>query len=144
MANTRVKWVENVTFLAESPSGHGIIMDGAPEHGGRNLGPRPMEMLLMGMGGCASFDVVGILKKQRLDLQDVSVEIQATRAETDPKIFTDIHMAFTITGTDISQAKAERAVSLSADKYCSASIMMGKAAKVTHSVTVVNPTEDTA
>ncbi len=138
MTTTRVKWVENVTFLAESPSGHGIIMDGAPEHGGRNLGPRPMEMLLMGMGGCASFDVVAILKKQRLDIADVYVEISAQRAETNPKVYTEIHMAFTVIGSDIPLQKAERAVSLSAEKYCSASIMIGKAAKVTHSVSVTS------
>ena len=128
----RVKWVENVTFLAESESGHALVMDGAPEYGGRNLGPRPMELLLMGMGGCTAFDVVLILKKARQAVADCVVELQATRAETEPKVFTAIHVHFIVKGTDLNEKQVARAVDLSAEKYCSASIMLGKTAKITH------------
>ncbi|MBI1423462.1 MAG: OsmC family protein [Gammaproteobacteria bacterium] len=128
----RVKWVESATFLAESESGHAVVMDGAQEYGGRNLGPRPMEMLLMGMGGCTAFDVVLILKKSRQAVADCVVELEATRAETDPKVFTAIHVHFIVKGTDLSDKHVARAVELSAEKYCSASIMLGKTAKITH------------
>lgn len=129
---SRVKWVENVTFLAESESGHTVAMDGAPDYGGRNLGPRPMELLLMGMGGCTAFDVVLILKKSRQAVTDCVVELEATRADTDPKVFTAIHVHFIVKGTDLNEKHVARAVDLSADKYCSASIMLGKTAKITH------------
>jgi len=128
----RVKWVENVTFLAESESGHAVVMDGAPEYGGRNLGARPMELLLMGMGGCTAFDVVLILKKARQAVADCVVELKATRADTEPKVFTEIHVHFVVKGTDLNEKQVARAVELSADKYCSASIMLGKTAKITH------------
>jgi putative redox protein len=128
----RVKWVESVTFLAESESGHAVVMDGAPEYGGRNLGPRPMEMLLMGMGGCSAFDVVLILKKSRQAVVDCVAELEATRADSEPKVFTAIHVHFIIKGTDLNEKHVARAVELSAEKYCSASIMLGKTAKITH------------
>ncbi len=128
----RVKWVENVTFLAESETGHAMVMDGAQEYGGRNLGPRPMELLLMGMGGCTAFDVVLILKKSRQAVADCVVELEATRADTDPKIFTAIHVHFIVKGTELNEKHVARAVELSAEKYCSASIMLGKTAKITH------------
>ncbi len=128
----RVKWVEGMTFLGETGSGHGVIMDAAPEVGGRNLGARPMEMLLLGAGGCSSIDVVNILKKGRHAISDCWVEITAERAETDPKIFTAIHMHFVVVGTDLKPEAVERAVKLSAEKYCSASIMLGRVAQVTH------------
>ena len=130
---TRVKWIENVAFMAESGSGHAVVMDGAVEGGGRNLGPRPMEMLLMGLGGCSAYDVVYILKRGRENVEDVDVEIEAERADTDPKVFTKIHMHFRVKGEGLNEKKVERAVKLSADKYCSASIMLGKAAEITHS-----------
>ncbi len=133
----RVKWVEQVSFLGESESGHAVLMDGAPAAGGRNLGPRPMEMLLLGAGGCTSFDVVTILKKSRQDVSDCYVELEAQRAETDPKVFTKIHMHFVVKGKDIKADIVERAIKLSAEKYCSASIMLGKTAEITHDFEIV-------
>lgn len=134
----RVKWVEAATFLGETGSGHAMVMDGAAEYGGRNLGPRPMELLLVGMGGCSAFDVVMILKKSRQQIADCVAEIEATRAETEPKVFTHIHVHFIVKGKDLSDKQVERAVSLSAEKYCSASIMLGKTAKITHDYEIQN------
>lgn len=128
----RVKWVEDVTFLGQSESGHAVVMDGPPDFGGRNLGPRPMELLLLGMGGCTAFDVVLILKKARQAVADCAVELEATRADSDPKVFTAIHVHFIVTGTDLNDKQVARAVALSADKYCSASLMLGKTAEITH------------
>lgn len=128
----RIKWVENALFLGESGSGHAVVMDGPPESGGKNLGLRPMEMLLIGMGGCASFDVVHILRKGRHDIRHCEALLEADRAETDPKVFTRIHLHFVVTGKGLTEAVVERAVRLSAEKYCSASIMLGKTATVTH------------
>lgn len=133
----RVKWVENVTFVGETGSGHAVVMDGAPEAGGRNLGPRPMEMLLIGTGACSAFDVILILKKSRVAVTDCVVDVSAERAETDPKVFTKIHLHFVVTGKNLDAAKVERAVSLSAEKYCSASAMLAKSALVTHDVEIV-------
>ncbi len=129
---TRVKWLDNMSFVGESGSGHSIVMDGPPEFGGRNLGVRPMEMLLLGLGGCASFDVVSMLKKSKQDLVDCEVEISAERANEEPKVFTKIHLHFIISGNDLSDKRVARAIELSAEKYCSASIMLGKTAVVTH------------
>ncbi len=128
----RIKWVENTLFLGESGSGHTVIMDGPPESGGKNLGVRPMEMLLIGMGGCASFDVVHILRKGRHDIRHCEALVEAERAGTDPKVFTRIHLHFVVSGKGLSGSVVERAVRLSAEKYCSASIMLGKTAAVTH------------
>ena len=128
----RIKWVENALFLGESGSGHAVVMDGPPESGGKNLGVRPMEMLLIGMGGCASFDVVHILRKGRHDVRHCEALLEADRADTDPKVFTRIHLHFVVTGKGLTEAIVERAVRLSAEKYCSASIMLGKTATVTH------------
>lgn len=133
----RVKWVEQVSFLGETESGHAVLMDGAPAAGGRNLGPRPMEMLLLGAGGCTSFDVIGILKKSRQAVSDCYVELDAERAEADPKVFTKIHMHFVVKGKDIKPEVVERAIKLSAEKYCSASIMLGKTADITHDFEIV-------
>lgn len=129
---TRVKWLDNMSFVGESASGHSVVMDGPPESGGRNMGIRPMEMLLLGLGGCSSFDVVMILQRGKQDLVDCEVEIDATRAETEPKVFTNIHMHFIVKGRGLSEAKVKRAIDLSAEKYCSASIMLAKTADVTH------------
>jgi len=129
---TRVKWLDHMSFVGESASGHSVVMDGSPEAGGRDMGIRPMEMLLLGMGGCSSFDVVSMLKKGRQKISSCEVEIEAERADTEPKVFTKIHMHFIIKGRDISDVKVKKAVTLSADKYCSASIMLGKTADVTH------------
>lgn len=133
----RIKWVEQVSFLGETESGHAVLMDGAPAAGGRNLGPRPMEMLLLGAGGCTSFDVIAILKKSRQAVSDCYVEIEAERAETDPKVFTKIHMHFVVTGRDIKPEAVEKAIKLSAEKYCSASIMLGATAAMTHDFEVI-------
>ncbi len=133
----RVKWVEGVTFLGETESSHAIVMDGAPEGGGRNLGPRPMETLLAGAGGCTAYDVVTILKKSRQDIVDVAVEMDADRAATDPKVFTRIHLHFVVKGRKLRPEAVERAIELSATKYCSASIMLGKTAEITHDFEIV-------
>ena len=128
----RVKWLQDFTMVGESGSGHALVMDGPPEHGGRNLGVRPMEMLLLGMGGCTEFDVLHILKKARQRVTDCVVELEAERAQEDPKVFTRIHVHFIISGPDLSEKHVDRAVSLSAEKYCSASIMLGATAEITH------------
>ncbi len=133
----RIKWVEQISFLGETGSGHAVLMDGAPDAGGRNLGPRPMEMLLLGAGGCTSIDVVSILKKSRQAVTDCYVEMEAERAETDPKVFTKIHMHFVVKGKDIKPDAVERAIKLSAEKYCSASIMLGATAAITHDFEVI-------
>lgn len=132
----RVKWVDGMMFVGESGSGHAVVMDGAPDAGGRNLGIRPMEMLLIGMGGCTAFDVMLILKRGREDVTDCQVELDADRAETDPKVFTRIRARFIVTGHNLSRTKVERAVALSAEKYCSASIMLGRTAEITHEIEI--------
>lgn len=134
---TRIKWKDGVSFIAESGSGHTVLMDGPPESGGKNLGPRPMEMLLMGTGGCAAVDVILILKKGRQDLSDCVVEIEAERASQEPKVFTRIHFHFILTGKNLNSRHVERAIKLSAEKYCSASIMLGKTAVLTHDFEIV-------
>lgn len=133
----RVKWIENVAFVAETESGHGFLMDGAPEGGGRNLGPRPMEVVLAGTGGCTAYDVIAILRKARQDVRDCYVQMEAERAASDPKVFTRIHMHFVVKGRAVKPAQVERAIALSAQKYCSASIMLGKTAEITHDFEIV-------
>lgn len=134
----RVKWVEDVMFVTESGSGHAVVVDGAPEYGGRNVGPRPMELLLMGMGGCTAFDVVTILKKARQQVSRVEAELSAERADAVPAVFTKIHVHFVVAGKDLKEAQVKRAVDLSADKYCSASIMLGQAGvEITHDFEIV-------
>ncbi len=132
----RVKWVEARTFLGESGSGHAIVMDGAPEAGGRDLGLRPMETLLLGMGGCTAFDVVHILEKSRAAVTDCVLEMEADRAADDPKVFTHIRLTYRVKGRGLSRDKVERAVALSAEKYCSASIMLGETAEIVHTVVI--------
>ncbi len=134
---SRIKWLDNMSFVGESASGHSIVMDGPPEFGGRNLGVRPMEMLLLGLGGCSSFDVVSMLKKGKEDLIKCEVEITAERAKTEPKVFTKIHLHFILSGNKLSEKKIKRAIQLSAEKYCSASIMLGKTAEVTHDYSII-------
>ncbi|MEC8428002.1 MAG: OsmC family protein [Pseudomonadota bacterium] len=129
-----VKWVDGVQFLGESGSGHSVVMDGAPDHGGRNTGPRPMEMFLLGIGGCSSFDVMGILKKSRQKVTDCQVQIEAERADGVPSPFTKIHLKFVVTGFSLKEAQVKKAIELSVTKYCSASIMMESAGvELTHS-----------
>lgn len=127
-----IKWIDGVSFVGESETGHAVVLDGAPENGGRNIGMRPMEMLLIGMGGCTSFDVVTILKKSRQPISDCVAHITAMRADEVPKVFTKIHVHFVVTGDHLNESQVERAVKLSAEKYCSASIMLGKVCEITH------------
>jgi putative redox protein len=126
-----VRWTEGMTFLAETGSGHVVAMDGAPEGGGRNLAPRPMEMVLVGTGGCTAYDVMVILKKSGQDVTACDVSVSADRAETDPKVFTRIRMHFRLRGRALKAKLVEQAIRLSHDKYCSASIMLGKTAEIT-------------
>lgn len=128
----RVKWVEQVTFMAHADSGHAVIMDGPPDGGGRNLGMRPMEMLLMGMGGCTAYDVIHILKKSRQPVTDCVVELSAERADSVPSVFTRIHVHFIVTGKALAENVVERAIKLTSEKYCSASIMLSQAVDITH------------
>jgi len=128
----RIKWVEDLMFIGETDSGHAVVIDGPPDLGGRNLGPRPMELILQGLGGCTAIDVIHILKKARQNVSDCVIELSAERAETDPKVFTRIHIHFIVSGKELSEKQVERAIALSAEKYCSASIMLGKSVAITH------------
>lgn len=132
-----VKWLDHMSFVAESGSGHSIVMDGSPDNGGRNLGVRPMEMVLMGMGGCTAFDVVLILQRSRQDIVDCRVELEAERATEVPKVFTKIHAHYIITGKGLDEKKVERAVNMTAEKYCSVSIMLAATAEVTHDFEII-------
>jgi len=133
----RVKWLDGMAFVGETGTGHAVVMDGAPEFGGRNLGPRPMEMLLLGLGGCTSFDVIAILKKARQPVLDCEVIVEAQRSEKVPKVFTEIAVHFRVYGDGLSEKHVARAVELSATRYCSASIMLGAAAKISHDFTII-------
>lgn len=129
-----VDWIGNASFRVTSGSGHCVQLDGPPDHGGENLGPRPMEMILMGLGGCSSFDVMSILKKSRQDVTACHAELEAERADAVPSVFTKIHLHFVVSGRNLKENLVKRAVSLSAEKYCSASIMLEKAdVEITHS-----------
>ena len=133
----KIKWIDGVSFVAETGSGHALVMDGAPDGGGRNLAPRPMEMVLVGTGGCSAYDVVVILKKSGQDVSGCEVKVTAERAETDPKVFTRIHMHFTVRGRSLKRNLVEQAIRLSHEKYCSASIMLRKTAEITHDLELV-------
>ena len=133
----RVKLSEGVTFIAESGSGHAIVVDGSPDVGGRNLGARPMELVLMGTGACSAIDVVLILRKARQAIEDCVVELEAERAESEPKVFTRIRMHYVVTGKGLNPAQVERAINLSKDKYCSASAMLAKTAEITADFEIV-------
>ena len=134
----RVKWVEGVSFVGESQSGHAVVIDGAPEHGGRNRGMRPMETVLLGAASCTAFDVVLILKKARQPIADCVVDAEAERATTEPKVFTKIHLHYAVAGRGLDPKQVERAVKLSKEKYCSATIMLAKTAHITYEVDVVD------
>jgi putative redox protein len=138
----RVSWLDGRAFVGESGSGHAVVMDGAPEHGGRNIGIRPLEMLLIGLGGCTAYDVVMILERGRERITDVQVEVEAERAPTEPKVFTRIKLHYRVAGHHIDRAKVERAVALSAEKYCSASIMLAKTATLEHTIELVEAPEN--
>lgn len=131
-----VKWIEEVSFVAETESGHAILVDGAPEAGGRNLGPRPMELVLAGTAACTAFDVVWILRKARQPLATCVVEAEADRAPVDPKVFTRIHLKYRIAGSGLNRDQVERAVRLSKEKYCSATLMLAKTAEVTFEIAI--------
>ena len=135
---TSVQWLENVAFEAQSESGHKVIMDGSAEYGGENRGPRPMELILMGLGGCASFDIVTILKKSRQNVTDVVCQLKAERADTIPAVFTKIHLHFVVTGHDVKDKQVAKAVELSAEKYCSASKMLSDGGvEITHDYEII-------
>ena len=134
----KVRWVGDAMFLAESGSGHSVVMDGPAELGGRNMGVRPMEMLLLGLGGCTAFDVVSILHKSRQQISDCEVEVEAQRADEIPKVFTSIHLHFIVSGRNLDENKVDKAIALSADKYCSASRMLEKSATITHDFEIVS------
>lgn len=132
--HARIKWAENAAFIGETGSGHAVVIDGPESIGGRNLGPRPMELMLLSVGACSSVDVLHILKKSRQAVTDCVAEVRGERAETDPKIFTAIHLHFIVTGRSLGEGQVKRAVELSAEKYCSASIMLGNGGcRMTHS-----------
>ena len=133
----RVRWLDEVSFVGEAGSGHSVVMDGAPDAGGRNIGFRPMEMLLLGLGGCSAFDVMLILKRGRENVTDCVVEIEAERATTDPKVFTQIDMLYKVSGKNLDAKKVERAVALSAEKYCSATKILSATATINHRVEVI-------
>ena len=135
--NISVNWVDGMLMVGKSHSGHSITMDGPPEIGGENLGVRPMEMLLLGVAGCTMIDVVTTLKKMRQDLTNCETKLSAERADEHPKVFTDIHIQFIVKGQDLDPKKVEKAITLSAEKYCSASIMLGETATITHDFEVV-------
>jgi len=132
-----VKWVDGMSFLAETGTGHLVAMDGAPEAGGRNLAPRPMELVLAGTGGCTAFDVVLILKRGRHDVRGCEVKLAAERADTDPKVFTRVTFHYTVRGKGLKPEAVERAIHLSAEKYCSASIMLARTAEIVHEWEIV-------
>jgi len=135
----QIRWVQDALFVGESGSGHAIVIDGPPEGGGRNLGMRPMELLLLGTGGCTAYDVVHILKKARQPVLDCAVELTAERADEVPRVFTRIHIHFILTGRGLSDTAVRRAVDLTAEKYCSASIMLGKAVDISHDYEIHEP-----
>lgn len=139
----RVKWSTDSGYIGETQSGHTVVMDSAPDVGGRNLGPRPTEMLLLGLGGCTAIDVVLILKRGREAISDCVVEMDAERATTEPKVFTQIKMHYVVTGTGLDAKKVERAIKLSAEKYCSATAMLGAVANITHDFEIREATVST-
>ena len=135
---TRIKWIEGVSFSGESGSGHAVVIDGSPDSGGRNLGMRPMETLLTGAAACTAFDVLTILRKGRHDVRDVAVTVEAKRAETAPRVFTALHYVYTVAGRGLDPRQVERAVKLSKEKYCSATIMLAKTAAITYAIVMVD------
>jgi len=132
----RIKWVDGMCYVAESGSGHAIVVDGPPDLGGRDLGPRPMELVLMGLGGCSAIDVVNILQRGRQPIRDCVVDIDADRAESVPKVFTAIRLHYTVSGSGLNAKQVERAVQLSADKYCSVSQMLGHSVAISHTISI--------
>lgn len=136
--HARIKWLDHMSFVGEASSGHSVVMDGSPEHGGRNLGPRPMEMILLGLGGCTSFDIVSILQKSRVDVEDCIVEIEAQRADEIPAVFTKIHVHYIVKGTGLQDKHVKRAVELTSEKYCSVSMMLKNAVELSYDYEIVD------
>ncbi len=130
--NARIKWLDHMSFVGEAGSGHSVVMDGAPENGGRNLGPRPMEMVLLGLGGCTAFDVVSILQKSRVSIEDCIVELSAQRADMIPSVFTEIHVHYIVKGPGLQDKQVKRAVDLTAEKYCSVSMMLKQSVQISY------------
>lgn len=141
--HARIKWVEGVTWTAAADSGHALVVDGSPDIGGRNLGPRPMELILMGLGTCTAMDVITILAKSRQAVTDCVIDVQAERADTYPKVFTRIHVHYVVTGRDLEEAKVARAVELSAERYCSVSAMLRETVEITHDFVIQAPGAET-
>jgi putative redox protein len=135
--NVRIKWIDNMTFVGEAGSGHAVIMDGPPDHGGRNLATRPMEMVLMGLGGCTAFDIMNILKKARQVVTGCEVNVEAERADGIPAVFTRIHVHYVVRGQGLVDKLVQRAVELSAEKYCSVTVMLAKSVAITHDYEVI-------
>jgi putative redox protein len=135
---TRIKWIDGVSFVAESGRGHALVVDGAPDAGGRNLGPRPMELVLAGTAACSAFDVVWILRKARQPIADCVVEAEAERAPAEPKVFTHIHFHYRVAGRGLDRRQVERAVQLSKEKYCSATVMLAKTAEISYELSIVD------
>ena len=133
---TNLNWAGGAAFIGSSPAGHKVVIDGPPEGGGRDLGPRPMEMILLGLGACTGYDIVSILKKARQEVTGIEISVDGKRADAVPSVFTDINIHFHITGHNVSEKQVDRAIHLSAEKYCSASIMLGKAVNITHTFEV--------
>ncbi len=133
----KIKWIEGMTMLGESGSGHSVVLDGPISLGGKNIGIRPMEMLLLGLGGCTTVDIISILKKMKQDIISIDSNIKATRQDKEPKIFTTIHIDFNLTGNQLNLAKCQKAVDLSQQKYCSAAIMLGQMATITSKVNII-------
>lgn len=140
----RVRWLDGVSFVAEADSGHAIVIDGPPDHGGRNLGLRPMELMLLGVGSCSAVDVILILKKARQQVVDCDCQLSAERADTVPAVFTSMHLHFVVSGHGLSATQVERAVKLSAEKYCSASRMLQASVNITHSCEIIDLDADQA
>ena len=136
--HARIKWLDHMSFVGEASSGHSVVMDGSPEHGGRNLGPRPMEMILLGLGGCTSFDIVSILQKSRVDVEDCIVEIEAQRAEDIPAVFTKIHVHYIVKGAGLQDKHVKQAVELTSEKYCSVSMMLKDSVELSYDYEIVD------
>ncbi len=136
--HARIKWLDHMSFVGEASSGHSVVMDGSPEHGGRNLGPRPMEMILLGLGGCTSFDIISILQKSRVDVEDCIVEIEAQRAEDVPAVFTKIHVHYIVKGASLQDKHVNRAVELTSEKYCSVSMMLKESVELSYDYEIVD------
>ena len=130
--HARIKWLDHMSFVGEASSGHSVVMDGSPEHGGRNMGPRPMEMILLGLGGCTSFDIVRILQKSRVNIEDCIVEVEAQRADDVPAVFTKIHVHYIVKGAGLQDKHVKRAVELTSEKYCSVSMMLKESVELSY------------